>query len=99
MNNAVHLLKYLAGTQDECRFLKPTSGKNILEITAFTDADLGGCRSTRKSTSGGCIAINKAIFHTWAKQQQTIADSSAESEFLGLAQACKEIKYLSLIHI
>ena len=66
----------------------------ILELTAFTDADLGGCRTSRKSTSGGCIALSGAIFHTWAKQQNTIADSSAESEFNGLAQACKEVKYV-----
>ena len=94
MNHAMWLLKYLAGTRDECIFLKPDKLKGKLEITAYTDADLGGCRSSRKSTSGGCIALSGTIFHTWAKQQQTIADSSAESEFIGMAQACKEIKYV-----
>ena len=75
-------------------FLKPENLNGKLEITAYTDADLGGCRTSRKSTSGGCIALNGTIFHTWTKQQQKIADSSAESEFIGMAQACKEIKYV-----
>ena len=64
-------------------------------VEAHSDADLGGCRTSRKSTSGGCLALNGSIIHTWAKQQQTVADSSAESEFIGLAQACKEILYMT----
>ena len=94
MNQAMWLLKYLAGTRNECIYLKPENLKGTLGITSYTDADLGGCRTSRKSTSGGCIALNGTIFHTWAKQQATIADSSAESEFLGMTQACKEIKYV-----
>ena len=94
MQNAMHLLKYLKGTMDECVYIKPVELNKKFELTVFTDADLGGCRTSRKSTSGGCIALNGAIFHTWAKQQNTIADSSAESEFNGLAQACKEVKYV-----
>ena len=73
--------------------LKPRKD-NIFKIESFTDADLGGCRTSRKSTSGGCISLNGSIIHTWAKQQDTIADSSAESEFIGMTQACKQIKYL-----
>ena len=43
---------------------------------------------------GGRLALNGSILHTWAKQH-TVADSSAESEFIGLAQACKEILYMT----
>ena len=92
MLNAIHLLKYLKGTIDECVYIKPIGNNGKFEITVFTDADLGGCRTSRKSTSGGCIALSGEISHTWAGQQNTIADSSAESEFTGLAQACKEAK-------
>ena len=45
-------------------FLKPEKLKGKLEITSYTDADLGGCRTSRKSTPGGCIARNGIIFHT-----------------------------------
>ena len=74
--------------------MKPFKTSNFT-VEAHSDADLGGCRTSRKSTSGGCLALNGPIVHTWAKQQQTVADSSAESEFIGLAQACKEILYMT----
>ena len=93
LNRGYHLLRYLVGTKNECIFLKPRKDK-IFTIESFTDADLAGCRTSRKSTSGGCISLNGSIIHTWAKQQDTVADSSAESEFIGMTQACKQIKYL-----
>ena len=88
------LLRYLKATQKETIFLRPKKIGHFF-IEAHSDADLGGCRTSRKSTSGGCLSLNGAIIHTWAKQQQTVADSSAESEFIGLAQACKEILYMT----
>ena len=36
------------------------------------------------------------LFYTWAKQQDTIANSSAESEFFGLSLACKNIMYCQI---
>ena len=63
-------------------------------LEAFSDADLGNCRTTRKSTSGGCLSLNESIVFTWAKQQDTVADSSTESEYLAMVHACKQIKYV-----
>ena len=88
-----HLLRYLAGTRDEKVHLRPNK-KDIFVLEAYTDADLAGCRTSRKSTSGGCISLNGSIIFTWAKQQDTIADSSAESEFLGMVHACKQLRYV-----
>ena len=93
LNRGIHLLRYLLGTLDECIHLQPEKNNKYI-LTAYTDADLGGCVSSRKSTSGGCISINGSIVHSWAKQQSTVADSSAESEFIGMVQACKEIAYM-----
>ena len=88
-----HLLRYLAGTRDECVQLRPKED-DMFTIEAFTDADLGNCRTSRRSTSGGCIALNGSIVFTWAKQQDTVAESSTESEFIAMVQACKQIKYV-----
>ena len=93
MDRGYHVLRYLIGTKHECIYLRPRR-ENGLKIESFTDADLAGCRTSRKSTSGGSILLNESITHTWAKQQDTIADSSAESEFIGMTYACKQIKYL-----
>ena len=88
-----HLLRYLAGTRDEKVHLRPNV-QEMFTIEAFTDADLGNCRTTRRSTSGGCIALNGSIIFTWAKQQDTVAESSTESEYLAMVHACKQIKYV-----
>merc|ERR1711915_262850 len=88
-----HLLRYLVGTQDEKVHLRPNK-QDIFTLEAFTDADLGNCRTTRKSTSGGCLSLNGSIVFTWTKQQDTVADSSTESEYLAMVHACKQIKYV-----
>ena len=38
--------------------------------------------------------MNGSIIHSWAKQQDTIADSSGESEFIALVYAAKEVMYI-----
>ena len=86
-------MRYLAGTKDEKVYLRPNK-KGTFTLEGFTDADLGNCRTTRKSTSGGCLALNGSIIFTWAKQQDTVADSSTESEYLAMVHACKQIKYV-----
>ena len=37
------------------------------EVQVFTDADWAGCKSTRKSTSGGCIMMGGHLLKTWSK--------------------------------
>ena len=55
---------------------------------------MAGCTTPRKSTSGGCLSLKGSIIHSWAKQQDTIADSSGESEFIALVYAAKEVMYI-----
>lgn len=49
-------------------------------INAYSDADWGGDRDTRRSVSGGCLMIGSHCVKNWAKKQQVVALSSAESE-------------------
>jgi hypothetical protein len=53
-----HLLRYLRGTEDIqfkiCPKLQMKIGAST-DLHAYTDSDWAGCRSTRKSTSGGII--------------------------------------------
>ena len=94
VKKANHLLRYLAGTRNEKVHLKPNK-TDYFQLQAYSDADLGNCRKSKRSTSGGCILFNGSIIHTWAKQQGTVADSSTEAEFLAMTRACKEIKYIT----
>jgi len=59
-------------------------------IEGFCDTDWAGCRHTRKSTSGGMLAIGKSVMKSWAKTQTVIATSSGEAEYYGLAKGSAE---------
>jgi hypothetical protein len=56
----------------------------------FTDANWAGCKASRKSTSGGAILLGSHVVRTWSKTQNTIAQSSAESELLAIVRAATE---------
>ena len=84
----------VAGTKNEKVYLKPNK-TDYFQLQAYSDADLGNCRTSKRSTSGGCVLFNGSIIHTWAKHQGTSVDSSTEAEFLAMTRACKEIKYIT----
>ena len=52
-------------------------------IDGGCDANVAGCKSTRRSTSGGAISRGKHCLRTWSKTQACVTLSSAESELLG----------------
>ena len=49
-----------------------------------------GVRRARKSTSGGAVLLGSHTARTWAKTQNTIAQSCAESELLAVVRATFE---------
>ncbi|XP_022007470.1 uncharacterized mitochondrial protein AtMg00240-like [Helianthus annuus] len=58
MKAVKHILRYLKG--------KPKLGlwypaASDLKFVAYTDSDFGGCKSTRKSTTGGCQFLGGRI--------------------------------------
>ena len=56
----------------------------------YSDANWAGCKTSRKSTSGGALLLGSHCLKTWSKTQGTIAQSSAESELLGIVKAASE---------
>ena len=55
---------------------------NWLEI--YVDTDFAGCKSSRRSTSGGVILYNGSNIRHWSKTQTTLALSSGEAELHGI---------------
>ena len=53
-----------------------------LEI--FVDTDFAGCKTTRRSTSGGVVLLNGSNIRQWSKTQTTLALSSGEAELHGI---------------
>ena len=60
---ATNLLKYLNGTKDLVLHLCPNKD-DFFDIVTYTDSDLGGCETSRKSTSGGTLSISGSIVHS-----------------------------------
>ena len=88
MTTVTRILKYLKGTSSR-GFL---FGKNDnLELLAYTDADWGGDRDARKSTSRYFTIVGGNLVTWRSKKQKVVALSSAEAEFRGIAKDITEI--------
>ncbi|KAL0400627.1 UNVERIFIED_CONTAM: Retrovirus-related Pol polyprotein from transposon RE1 [Sesamum latifolium] len=82
MDAALHLVRYLKGCPDQGLFF-PVS--NSPTLTAFCDADWAGCLDSRRSLSGFCIFLGRALISWKSKKQPTVARSTAEAEYRSLA--------------
>lgn len=84
-------LRYLKGTKDYG--IKYQKGGNVDKLDVYTDSDLGEERSTT-----GYICILNGGPVAWAsKKQNSVALSSAESEFVAATEAVKEITFLNFL--
>ena len=63
-----------------------------MELRVYTDADWGGCKKTRKSTSGGVVMRGKHCIKYWSKTQSSIVLSTAEAELVALVKGACEAK-------
>ena len=92
---AKHFLRYLKGTIEyELCFKKSDENLNLI---AFSDSDWASSVEDRRSTTGYCFSLTKqgpAI--SWkSKKQATVALSTCEAEYMGLAATTQESLYLS----
>ncbi|PKU82564.1 putative mitochondrial protein [Dendrobium catenatum] len=84
------LLRYLKGTSEYSLFLPKTE----LELSAFSDADWAGDMVDRKSTTGYCIFLGRALISWTVKKQTTVARSSTEAEYRSLAATAADIIWI-----
>jgi len=56
------------------------------QVQAWVDTDFAGCEKTRRSTSGGTVALGKHAIKSWSTTQSVIALSSGEAEYYGLVK-------------
>jgi len=57
------------------------------ELDVYSDTDWGGCKTTRKSTSGGCVLLGRHLLKSWSSTQPSVSLSSGEAEFYGVLKA------------
>ena len=61
-----------------------------LDLNVYVDSDWAGCKTTRKSTSGGVIYVLGVAVHHYSRTQQTIATSSGEAELYAIGSGVCE---------
>ncbi|KAE8976384.1 Copia protein [Phytophthora rubi] len=93
---ALRVLHYLKGTATRgIRFR--CSSSNRTGIRAYADANWGGDKKTRRSTSGVLLLLGGGPVVYKSKRQATVALSSAEAEYMALALATQEVLWLRYV--
>ena len=85
------IIKYVLGTIDYGIFY--TKDTNI-SIVAFCDADWGGNKDERKSTSGGCFYVGNNLVSWHSKKQTCISLSTAEAEYIAAGSCCTQLLWM-----
>jgi len=84
------IVRYLNATRNYCLTIKPVG--MILE--GYADADWATDKDNRRSRSGYCFYLGNSIITWKSKLQNTISESTMESEYKALSYAVREVKWL-----
>lgn len=87
---AKRILCYLKATME----LALVYGCEEPEGCCYSDADWGGDRDTRHSTSGYIFTLCGGAISWNSKLQRVTALSTAEAEYIALSEACKEVMWI-----
>ncbi|XP_074263623.1 secreted RxLR effector protein 161-like [Silene latifolia] len=85
------IFRYLIGTQGLYLWY-PTHYE--LDLVGFSDADYAGDTLDRKSTSGIATFLVPCLISWASKKQNTVALSTAESEYVSAALCCAQILWV-----
>ena len=70
------ILHYLSKTRDYRRFYPKECP---FELVSYSDADFGGCRTEKKSTSGTCDFIGQFLVSWFSKKQNCVSLSTCKA--------------------
>ncbi|XP_019164254.1 PREDICTED: uncharacterized protein LOC109160414 [Ipomoea nil] len=70
------------------------SSSTSLDIHAYSDSDWAGNPDDRKSTSGFAVFLGSNLVSWVCRKQRTVAHSSTEAEYKGLADVSAEVTWL-----
>ena len=69
-------------------------GETIDTLVGYSDADYARCTDTRRSQSGYIFMLNGAAISWKSQRQKSTALSTAEAEYIALAECAKEALWI-----
>lgn len=102
--NSKHCEGHWSAVKRIFRYLRGTSGlklcysfNDVSDFFACSDADWGSDLDKRRSCSGCVVSMSGGAIVWRSKRQPIVAQSSAESEYIALSYAVKEVMWLKQI--
>ena len=87
----MHVIGYIRNTLD---YGLTYSRFSDLSPTAFVDADYGGCKDTRRSTSGYVFTMAGGAVAWSSKHQATVALSTVEAEYVAMSRCAQQMAWM-----
>ena len=81
-NALIHVVSYIKNTID---YGLTYSRDSDLSPSAYVDADYGGCKDTRRSTSGYVFMMAGGAVSWSSRRQTTVALSTVEAEYVAMS--------------
>ncbi|CAJ2666383.1 unnamed protein product [Trifolium pratense] len=91
---AKRILRYIKGTVD---YGVKFESCPTFKLCGFSDSDWAGSIDDMKSTSGYCFSLGSGVFSWCTKKQETVAQSTAEAEFIAATAAVNQVVWLKKI--
>jgi transposase InsO family protein len=90
-NALIHVIGYINNTID---YGLTYSRDADLSPSAFVDADYGGCKDTRRSTSGYVFTMSGGAVSWSSKRQATVALSTVEAEYVAMSRCAQQLVWM-----
>ena len=87
----LHVIGYIKNTID---YGLTYSRDGDLSPTAYVDADYGGCKDTRRSTSGYVFTMAGGAVSWSSKRQATVALSTVEAEYVAMSRCAQQMVWM-----
>lgn len=91
---AKRVLRYIKGTTNFG--IKYVKGAQI-NLQGYCDSDWAGCLDDMKSTTGYSFSLGSSVFSWSSKKQESVAQSTAEAEYVAAAMATSQVYWLRKI--
>ena len=90
-NALLHVVGYIKNTID---YGLTYSRDSDISPHAFVDADYGGCKDTRRSTSGYVFMMAGGAVAWSSKRQATVALSTVEAEYVAMSRCAQQMVWM-----